>query len=104
MKLITKEIEKKIEKAPIYSKDGQGVNAEAICKFFYPYGVGTWLVVEGEKLENGDYEFFGYADMGYGYEAGYFYLSQLEEIAKHNRYGLGVERDRYAHGTVKELM
>ncbi len=104
MKLITKEIEKKIAAAPIYSKDGQGTDAEVIAKFFYPYGVGTWLAVEGEKMQNGDYEFFGYVDMGYGYEAGYFYLSQLEEIAKHNRHGLGVERDLYAHGTVKELM
>lgn len=104
MKLITKEIEKAIAKAPIYSKDGQGENAEVIVKFFYPYGVGTWLVVEGEKLENGDYEFFGYVDLGYGYEAGYFMLSQLESIAKANRYGLGVERDLHAHGTVKELM
>ena len=104
MKLITKEIEKKLEKAPICSKEGQGENAEVVVKFFYPYGVGTWLVVEGDKLENGDYEFFGYVDMGYGYEAGYFYLSQLEELAKLNRYGLGVERDLHAHGTVKELM
>ena len=104
MKLMTKEIEKKIAKAPIYSKDGQGTDAEVIVKFFYPYGVGTWLVTEGQKLENGDFEFFGYVDMGYGYEAGYFYLSQLEEIAKYNRYGLGVERDMYAHGTVAALM
>ncbi len=103
MKLITKEIEKKLEKAPLYSKDGQGTDAEVVVRFFYPYGVGTWLVTEAEK-HDGDYEFFGYVDMGYGYEAGYFYLSQLEEIAKCNRYGLGVERDLHAHGTVKELM
>ncbi len=104
MKLMTKEIEKKIANAPIYSKDGQGKDAEVIVKFFYPYGVGTWLVVEGQKLENGDYEFFGYVDMGYGFEAGYFYLSELESLARLNRYGLGVERDLHAHGTVKELM
>ena len=101
---MTKEIEKKIAAAPIYSKDGQGENAEVIVKFFYPYGSGTWLVVEGQKLENGDYEFFGWVDMGYGYECGYFMLSELERIAKMNRYGLGVERDLHAHGTVKELM
>ena len=104
MKLMTKAIEKKIAATPIYSKDGQGKDAEVIVKFFYPYGSGTWLVVEGEKMANGDFEFFGYVDMGYGYEAGYFLLSQLEEIAKHNRYGLGVERDLHAHGTVEELM
>ena len=104
MKLVTKELEKKFAANPIYSKDGQGKEAEVIVKYFYPYGVGTWLVTEAEKLENGDYEFFGYVDMGYGYEAGYFWLSQLEELAKLNRYGLGVERDIHAHGTVEELM
>ena len=104
MKLMTKAIEKAIEKAPLYSKDGQGKNAEVIVKYFYPYGTGTWLVTEGEKLENGDFEFFGYVDLGYGYEAGYFRLSELESLAKLNRYGLGVERDLHAHGTVAELM
>lgn len=104
MKLITKEIEKKLLKAPLYSKDGQGTNAEVIVKFFYPYGSGTWLVTEAEKQADGDWLFFGYAEIGYDYEAGYFTLSDLESIAKYNRYGLGVERDVHAHGTVKELM
>jgi len=102
MKLVTKEIEKKLEKAPLYSKDGQGTEAEVIVKFFYPYGVGTWLVTEAEKQTDGDWLFYGYAEIGYDYEAGYFTLSQLESIR--NRYGLGVERDLHAHGTVKELM
>lgn len=34
MKLITKEIEKKIAANPLYSKDGQGTDAEVIVKFF----------------------------------------------------------------------
>lgn len=104
MKLMTKEIEKKLEKAPLYSKDGQGTDAEVVVKYFYPYGAGTWLVVEGEKQEDGDWLFFGWAEIGYDYEAGYFLLSDLEGLAKLNRYGLGVERDIHAHGTVKELM
>ena len=37
MKLMTKEIEKKLEKAPLYSKDGQGKDAEVVCKFFAPW-------------------------------------------------------------------
>ena len=102
MKLMTKAIENKLAKAPIYSKDGQGENAEVVVKYFYPYGSGTWLVTEGEKKENGDYEFFGWVDLGYGYEAGYFTLSQLESIK--NRFGLGVERDLHASGTVAELI
>ncbi len=104
MKLITKEIEKKLEAAPLYSKDGQGTDAEVVVKFFYPYGSGTWLVTEAEKQQNGDWLFFGWCEIGYDFEAGYFTLSELESIAKHNRYGLGVERDLHAHGTVKELM
>ena len=102
MKLITKEIEMKLAKAPLYSKDGQGTDAEVVVKFFLPDTAATWLVTEAEKHENGDYEFFGWVDLGYGYEAGYFMLSELESVR--NRYGLGVERDLYAHGTVKELM
>lgn len=102
MKLITKEIEKKLEAAPLYSKDGQGTDAEVVVKFFLTDSAATWLVTEAQKLENGDYEFFGYVDLGYGYEAGYFYLSELQRIK--NRYGLGVERDLHASGTVKELM
>lgn len=102
MKLITKEIERKLEAAPLYSKDGQGTDAEVVVKFFLTGSAATWLVTEAEKLENGDYEFFGWVDLGYGYEAGYFLLSQLTGLR--NRYGLGVERDLHAHGTVKELM
>ena len=102
MKLITKEIEKKLKAAPLYSKDGQGTDAEVVVKFFLTGSAATWLATEAQKLSNGDYEFFGYVDLGYGYEAGYFYLSQLQGIR--NRYGLGVERDLHAHGTVKELM
>lgn len=93
MKLITKEIEKKLNNTPIYSKDGQGVDAEIIVKFFNPCGAATWLITEAEKQDNGDY-------LLYGYEWGYVMLSELQKIR--NGYGLGVERDRYAHGTVKE--
>lgn len=104
MKLITKELENKFAKSPLHSTEGQGKNAKVIVKYFYPYGAGTWLVVEAEKQDDGDYLFFGYADLGYGYEGGYFTLSQLQSIAKLNRYGLGVERDLHAAGTVSQLM
>ena len=55
LKLITKELEKLFEKYPIGSQDGLGGNAKVIVKFFNPMGVGTWLITEGNKLENGDY-------------------------------------------------
>lgn len=100
MKLVTKEIEKKFERNPIYSKDGQGLKAEIIVKYFNPYGAGTWLITEAEKQEDGDYLLYGYIDMGYGFEWGYVMLSDITSIRF--RYNLGIERDMYAHGTVKE--
>ena len=91
MKLITKEIEKRIEKYPIYSQDGKNKDALVIAKFFHPWGGYTWYVLEGEKLDNGDIQFYGYVDGQFG-EYGYFTLSELESV----RYmGLGVERDMY---------
>ena len=55
MKLLTKELEKKFEKYPLYSQDGKGLDAEVIAKFYNPYGHGTWLITEGDKQEDGDY-------------------------------------------------
>ena len=36
MKLLTKELEKKFEKYPLYSQDGKGLDAEVIAKFYNP--------------------------------------------------------------------
>ena len=60
MKLMTKEIEKKLQKSPLYSKDGQGKEADVVVKFFNPYGAGTWLVTKGEKQDDGDWLLYGY--------------------------------------------
>ena len=60
MKLLTKEIEKKLEKSPYGSKDGMGMDAPLVVKFFNPSGAGTWLITEGEKQENGDWLLYGY--------------------------------------------
>ena len=103
MKLVTKEIIKKFDKNPIYSKDGQGMDAEVIVKFFNPYGRGTWLITEAEKQENGDYLLFGYMHIC-DWEWGYVTLSELENL-RVNVYGakLPIERDLYDSGTVREL-
>jgi len=95
MKLITKELEKEFEKFPIGSQDGLGGKAKVIAKFFNPAGVGTWLITEANKLENGDYEMFGYCHLGYDdlAELGYVHLSELEQIK--GPFGLGIERDLY---------
>ena len=68
MKLITKAIEKKLSKFPLYSTDGQE-NKEVIVKFF------------------------GSVDLGYGSELGYFRLSELQSIRL--PFGLSIERDMY---------
>ena len=104
MKLMTKEIEKKFEKFPLYSQDGMGEEAEVVVKYFNPYGRGTWLITEGEKQENGDWLFFGYCHI-YDWEWGDVLLSQLESIKPIPGMPLGIERDLHCKGMkVHELV
>ena len=100
MKLMTKEIEKNLRKSPIYSKDGQGKKAKVVVKYFNPMGAGTWLITEGNQLDNGDWELFGYIYI-HEWEWGYVLLSELQSIKL--PWGLGIERDLYSSGTVEEL-
>ena len=95
MKLITKEIEKLFEKYPIGSQEELLGEAKVIAKFFNPTGAGTWIITEGNKMENGDYEMFGYCNLGDDEcaELGYVYLSELEDLDL--PLGLKVERDLY---------
>ena len=95
MKLMTKELEKIFEKYPIGSQDGLLGEAKVIAKFFNPTGVGTWLITEGNKLEDGDYEMYGYCHLGDDdcAEFGYVCLSELENLEL--PFGLSVERDLY---------
>lgn len=91
MKLITKQIEKRLERYPLYSQDGKGRNATIICKFFLARW--TWYVLEAQKQSNGDYLFFGIVDNGHEREMGYFSLSELESL---KIWGcVKVERDIY---------
>ena len=93
MKLLTKAIEKKLAKYPIYSQDGKGKDADIIIKFFNPYGRGTWYVLEGEKLDNGDWLFYGIADI-FEKEYGSFLLSDIENLTiKVFGVDMGLERD-----------
>lgn len=103
MKLITKEIERKIERTPLYSQDGKGKAAPVICKFFTPDAAATWLVIEGEKQDNNDFLFFGIATLdGHFWEYGYFTLSELLKVR--GRFGLPIERDLYAAGVVGDYI
>jgi len=102
MKLLTLDVIKKLDSNPLYSKDGQGKDAEVIVKFFYPYGSGTWLVTEAEQdQETGDWTFYGAAEIGYGWEWGYTNLSQLTEVKKFG--APAIERDRGFKGTVGDV-
>lgn len=96
MKLLTKKIEEKLAKFPLYSTDGHK-EKEVIVKFFNPYGAGRWYVCEGEKQENGDWLFFGLVEL-IEKEWGYFTLSELQSIP--TPCNLGIERDLHYKGTL----
>lgn len=93
MKLLTKELKEIFKKYPLYSQDGKGGDAVVIAKFFNPCGVGDWFITEGDEMDNGDWELFGYCHLGDddNAELGYVLLSQLEEIKL--PLGLTIERD-----------
>ena len=89
MRLMTKQVEKALQKAPLYSTDGKE-EKKIICKYFF--GAWTWYVIEGE-FRNGDWLFFGIVDVNGEREYGYFTLSQLKSV-KWRGYSC-VERDLY---------
>lgn len=93
MKLLTQEIK---DALPKYGATEQVPLDDklVICKFFHPATSATWLVVEGEPTEDGDYEFFGWACLtGRSIDSdwGPFMLSELQNGPK--VFGLCVERD-----------
>ena len=107
---MTAELAKRIEKYPLYFQDGKGSSAKILCKFFTPMANFTWYVLEGNKLPDGDYEFFGIVD-GYEREYGYFRLSELKGLKKSItirgvRFDMSlVERDMYfKSATVGEVL
>ena len=98
MKLLTQKIKKALP--ALYSTDGvPAAERKVIVKFFNPTGHATWYAFEGEEQEDGDWLFFGWAELlpGCG-EFGDFLLS---ELASHKgAFGLGIERDLHL-GTPK---
>ena len=89
MKLLTKEIERKLPKLGA-TEDVDLFEKEIVCKFFNPMGQGTWYVAEGEQQDDGDWLFFGLVDL-LEREWGYFTLRELESVDV--GWGLGIERD-----------
>jgi hypothetical protein len=96
-KLVTKAIEKQLAKTPVYSREGDLKEAPVLIKFFNPYDNLTWYVIEGEKREDGDWEFFilFVDDKTRAQELTYCTLSQLEDMTKMNGRLPLVERDCY---------
>jgi len=92
MKLMTKEIEKKLPK--LYSQ-GNVSDPKIIVKYFCPWNQWTWYVIEGEKTPGRGWRFFGLVD-GLEKELGFFTLEELESLRKGNDpNGLKVERDKW---------
>ena len=92
MKLLTKEIIKKLPK--LYSQEKK---SDPICnlKFFTPDSSFTWYITEGRKEQNGDWLFFGkvVSHLCPNGELGYVMLSQLQSVR--GALGLPVERDKF---------
>lgn len=90
MKLITKEIEKKLMKnIQIHEKF-----RKPYLKLFSPVGSGTWLIseIESGSIEEGDAILFGLCDLGMG-EPDIGSVSLKELAAVRLPFGLGIERD-----------
>lgn len=95
MQLMPEELKEVFKEYPIGSQENLGGQAKVIAKYFNPMGIGTWLITEADKKENGDYEMFGYCNLGDDdmAEFGYVMLSDLENIKL--PFGMGIERDLY---------
>lgn len=85
MKLLTKEILKKIPK--LYSQE-HVKDPIVHVKFFVPWSNWTWFATEFDGKDI----FFGYV-IGLDSEMGYFSLSELQSVK--GPFGLGIERDLY---------
>lgn len=95
MLLMTKELEKQFVDYPLYSQEDKGMDSEVVVKYFNPCGIGTWLITEGEKQEDGDWLFYGYCNL-FEWEWGYVTLSELESVQL--PFGLKIERELYVTG------
>ena len=79
MTIMNSELEKELENYPLGSQDGLGFQSKVVAKLANPFGVGTWLIVEGEKDEEGIWTLFGYCHLK-EWEWGYVILDDLETI------------------------
>lgn len=106
MKMITKDIERLMDRYPLYSQDGKGNAAKVLFKVFNPYGAQSWYVLEaGPVGENGDRELYALVTGCGEKEYGYLMLSDLTDT-RVNVYGsrMPLERDKWFSGTVADAL
>lgn len=102
MKLITKSIMNSLEKHPYGSQECKGKDAKVLVKFFTPFNAATWLITELVEKTEDDLILYGYCTIFRNkWEWGYVSLNELKSLK--GPFGLGVERDMYSSGTVREL-
>tara|TARA_R100000995_G_C3459790_1_gene112498 strand:+ start:47 stop:346 length:300 start_codon:yes stop_codon:yes gene_type:complete len=99
MKLMTKEIEKKLPGLGTHDSAG-AEDIPVVAKYFTPDSSWTWYITEGNK-EGDDWRFFGWMDGGCP-EFGYVMLSDLESVR--GCLGLSVERDLHFKANLSEVM
>lgn len=99
--LMTKQIEEAFKKSPLYSHEGDLMEADVITAYYTPFASGRWVIIEGEKMKNGDFLLYGYCHL-FEWEWGTLYLSDLQRC--YNR-GIYIERDLHCKGKkVKDLL
>ena len=105
MKLLTNKIIEDFKKYPFGSQDNKkGMERKVLVKFFNPYGVGTWVITEAERQEDGDWLLYGLAELGYGYEWGYVSFNELNTL-RVPPFHMPIERDMYiGNCKVKDLV
>jgi len=97
MKLLTKELEKKIP--ALYATEDIPIKDKVVtAKYFTPWGSYSFFVIEGGH-EDDDYIFWGLVTGLYEDELGYSSLKEMESAV--GPYGLKMERD--LHFTPKPL-
>jgi len=95
-KLITKAIEKAINKTPYRSQDGKGADAKVIARIFG--GRLTAYILEGYQLDGEAWDgntVYGLVEIDGGFEYGPFNLKDFENGYKFGPYRLPFERDIY---------
>ena len=100
MQLMTKEIEQKLPKIRSTGNSDPS-DIDVVVKFFAPWSNWTWYATEGEKMEDGDWIFYGLVE-GLETELGCWLLSDLQNIT--GPLGLKIERDKGFTGKLSALL